>query len=72
MANGEFNTMPFGIWKGVVWIVGPNDLVTIEDLKELRKPKKQRKPVKKKITKLQAKIVMIKHTRRSRSIADMV
>ena len=39
LANGEITTMPYGKWKGIVWLLGPNDLLTIEDLKELNKPK---------------------------------
>lgn len=48
LANGDVSTMSYGIWKGVIWLLGPHNLVTIEDL-ELNRPKKQRRPMKNKL-----------------------
>jgi len=28
-ANGEICQMSYGKWKGIVWLLGPNDLLTI-------------------------------------------
>jgi len=53
-ANGEISAMSYGTWKGVVWLLGLNNLVTIRDLRELNKPKKQRRPMKRKLRLLQA------------------
>jgi len=41
--NGGMSTMPYAKWKGIEWLLGPDDLVTIKDLRELNKPESQRK-----------------------------
>lgn len=48
LADGKLSTIPYGEWKGIVWLLGPNDLITVEDLKELNKPDGQRKPIEEK------------------------
>lgn len=34
-ADGEVKKVPFGIWKGIVWLSGSYDLITTRDLRNL-------------------------------------
>ena len=45
LADDTLRQMPYGVWEGIVWVVGPNNLLTTQDLAELQKPKNQRKQV---------------------------
>ncbi|KAI3365400.1 hypothetical protein L3Q82_010490 [Scortum barcoo] len=56
LANGTLEEMPFGIWKRIVWLKGPYDLITTRDLKELQLPKKlRRRSMRRRLDKLQAR-----------------
>ncbi|KAI3367034.1 hypothetical protein L3Q82_009668 [Scortum barcoo] len=59
LANGTLEEMPFGIWKRIVWLKGPYDLITTRDLKELQLPKKLRRSLRRRLDKLQARVVRL-------------
>uniref|UniRef100_A0A4W6EKI2 ribonuclease H n=1 Tax=Lates calcarifer TaxID=8187 RepID=A0A4W6EKI2_LATCA len=59
LANGETKRMPFGVWKKIVWIKGSYDLITTRDLKELGKPKNQRTSLRRRLNKLQSRLVRL-------------
>ena len=64
LADGEVTTLPYGLWKGVVWMKGPNNLITMKDLRELRKSKKSRQPMRKKLARVQNEILHFHHVAR--------
>lgn len=41
--------MPYGVWKGIVWIKGPFDLVCVKDLKTLNGPAWSKKRTKREL-----------------------
>lgn len=59
LANGKEDVMPYGIWKGIVWLKGPYNLITTEDLRDLREPHRIRRPVKWRLKKLMAKAIKL-------------
>ncbi|KAI3356022.1 hypothetical protein L3Q82_017294 [Scortum barcoo] len=59
LANGTLEEMPFGIWKRIVWLKGPYDLITTRDLKELQLPKRLRRSLRRRLDKLQARVVRL-------------
>lgn len=56
-ADGGAKEMPFGIWKGVVWIKGPHNLIAVRDLKELMRPCKSL--LSQRLKEFQAKLVKL-------------
>ncbi|KAI3368878.1 hypothetical protein L3Q82_025859 [Scortum barcoo] len=63
LANGTLEEMPFGIWKRIVWLKGPYDLITTRDLKELQLPKKLRRSRKERLKQIiaQANVARFKN-----------
>ncbi|KAI3375384.1 hypothetical protein L3Q82_021867 [Scortum barcoo] len=59
LVNGTLEEMPFGIWKRIVWLKGPYDLITTRDLKELQLPKRLRRSLRRRLDKLQARVVRL-------------
>ncbi|KAI3356865.1 hypothetical protein L3Q82_003519 [Scortum barcoo] len=57
--HGTLEEMPFGIWKRIVWLKGPYDLITTRDLKELQLPKRLRRSLRRHLDKLQARVVRL-------------
>jgi len=58
-ADGVSTTQPYGKWKGIVWLLGPYDLITVGDLQQLNKLENQRQPIEKKIKQLQAASIQL-------------
>ncbi|KAE8283579.1 hypothetical protein D5F01_LYC18982 [Larimichthys crocea] len=59
LANGEIDKMPYGIWKGVVWLKGPNNLLTTRDLKRINEPRRGRKSLRRRLDTLQSRAVRL-------------
>ncbi|XP_014914825.1 endogenous retrovirus group K member 19 Pol protein-like [Poecilia latipinna] len=58
-ANGKVEKMPYGTWKGVVWIKGPYNLLTVKDLEELSKKKRNYRDLQRRLTNLKARLVKV-------------
>uniref|UniRef100_A0A3B5PZW3 ribonuclease H n=1 Tax=Xiphophorus maculatus TaxID=8083 RepID=A0A3B5PZW3_XIPMA len=58
-ANGKIEEMPYGTWKGVVWVKGPYNLLTVKDLDELSKKKSTHRRLERRLTSLKARLVKV-------------
>lgn len=58
-ANGIVERLPFGIWKGIVWVKGPYDLITTRDLRDLHSPKRIQKSLRRRLNLLQSRVVRV-------------
>lgn len=61
VANVTTDKMPFEIWKGIVWLKGPYNLISTRDLKELYAPKRCRKSLRQRLNILQSRVKQL-HT----------
>ncbi|KAK9517559.1 hypothetical protein VZT92_022919 [Zoarces viviparus] len=62
LADGTIKKTPFGVWKGIVWVLGPYNLMTITDLRELHGSPAGRVPLKKRLEILGAKLIQMGST----------
>nr|XP_049598168.1 uncharacterized protein LOC125982043 [Syngnathus scovelli] len=63
MADGSVTSMPIGVWKRIVWVKGPHNLLTLRDAEDLKKPAHQRQPVKARLENIKAKTVRVGPTK---------
>ncbi|KAI3374035.1 hypothetical protein L3Q82_022598 [Scortum barcoo] len=73
LANGTLEEMPFGIWKRIVWLKGPYDLITTRDLKELQLPRETTddRSLRRRLDKLlQARVVRLENQPRAKPHND--
>ena len=56
LATGTIEKIGYGIWKNIIWTLGPNNLITVADLNELNQPHGRRSCVKKKLEILRSRL----------------
>ncbi|MEQ2232225.1 hypothetical protein ILYODFUR_008977 [Ilyodon furcidens] len=59
LVNGTIEEMPYGTWQGIIWVKGPYNLITVTDLKELNRPRKERCSLPQRLSQLKSRLVKI-------------
>uniref|UniRef100_A0A671TJW7 ribonuclease H n=1 Tax=Sparus aurata TaxID=8175 RepID=A0A671TJW7_SPAAU len=57
LANRAVDKMPYGIWKGIIWVKGLYNLITVKDLEELSKVSRVRGSWRRKLDKLRTRLI---------------